>query len=138
MYYIMTGPLLVGTQFSFLMFGSSDHVEARRGIFCIQELDIGVDVWQQCNARDGLNRVRQVFALSGVFDIRVDEQRVCFGVDVFHHDLEPVETTRLGDLNLVGEMFNKILVDDTIGSSEEGQYMGDEMTFVVAKLLSMK
>jgi len=35
-------------------------------------------------------------ALSSVFNIRVDEQptsRVRFGVDEFHHNLKPVETT---------------------------------------------
>ena len=71
------------------------------------------------NARNSLNCVKKIFTLSGVLDIRVDEERVCFREDVFHHNLEPVETTRFGDLNLVGETFNKILVDNAIRGSKE-------------------
>ena len=41
--------------------------------------------------------------------IRVNEQRVCFGVDVFHHNLKAVETTHFGNLNLIGETLNEFL-----------------------------
>jgi len=44
-------------------------------------------------------------------------------VDVLHHDLETIEAPRLGDLNLIGEAFVEILVDDTIGGCEEGENM---------------
>ena len=35
-------------------------------------------------------------------------------MDILHHDLEAVEATRLGSLNLVGETFNEVLVHNAV------------------------
>lgn len=47
-----------------------------------------------------VNGIKEVGTLLGLLDIGVDEQGVSFGVDVLHHDLEAVEATGLGDLDL--------------------------------------
>jgi len=68
-----------------------------------------------------------------LLDICVDEKRVCFGVDVLHHDLESVEASSLWYLDLVGESLEQVLVDNSIRSSEEGEDVGDEVSLVVVK-----
>lgn len=75
------------------------------------------------DARDGLDCIEKVLSLLGVLDVSVDEQGVCLGVDVLHHNLEAIEAASLGCLNLVGETLDKVLVDDTVGGSEEGEDM---------------
>jgi len=37
----------------------------------------------------------------------------------FHHDLEAVEATRLSGLDLVGETFDKVLVDNAVRCGKE-------------------
>ena len=44
-----------------------------------------------------------------------------------HHDLETVEASSLGGLNLLRESLDEVLVDDTVGSSEESEDVGDEV-----------
>lgn len=85
------------------------------------------------NARDGLNRVEEVLPLLGVFDVRVDKEGVCLGVDVLHHNLEAIEAASLGGLDLVRETLDEVLVDDTVGGCEEGKNMGDEVALVVVE-----
>lgn len=50
---------------------------------------------------------------------------------VFHGNLKAIEATGLGYLDFLAEAFNKVLVDDSIGSSEKGKDMGDEMALGV-------
>lgn len=52
-------------------------------------------------------------------------------MDVLHHDLETIEAASLRGLDLVGEAFDEVFVNDTIGGGEEGEDVGDEVTFVV-------
>jgi hypothetical protein len=47
-----------------------------------------------------INGVEEVGLLVLITDVSIDEKRVCFRVDVFHGDLEPVEATRLRKLDL--------------------------------------
>ena len=54
-------------------------------------------------------------------------------MDVLHHDLETVETSGLGDLNLGAETLDKVLVDDTVRGSEEGEDVRDEEALVVVE-----
>lgn len=54
-------------------------------------------------------------------------------MDVLHHDLETVETSGLGDLNLRAETLDKVLVDDTVRGSEEGEDVRDEEALVVVE-----
>ena len=82
-----------------------------------------------------VNGVEKVCALLGLADVGVDEERVCLGVDVLHHDLEAVEASCLGDLDLAREALDKVLVDNAIGGSEEGEDVGDEEALVVVEAL---
>ena len=51
-------------------------------------------------------------------------------MNVFDGNLEPIEASRLGGLNLGGKIHGKIFIDDTIGGSKKGQNVGDEMPLV--------
>jgi hypothetical protein len=60
-------------------------------------------------------RLRQI-------DILADQVSIAesmFGVDVFHHNLKPVETTCFSDLNLVGRLFQSS-IDETREEKEKG------------------
>ncbi len=50
-------------------------------------------------------------------------------MDVFDRDLKAIETTRLGCGDFLGEAFDEVLVDDSVGGGEEGKNVGDEMLF---------
>jgi hypothetical protein len=82
-----------------------------------------------------LNGIEQVCALPWLADVCVDEERVCLGVDVLHHDLETVEASRLWYLYLAGEALDQVLVDNAVGGSEEGEDVGDEEALVVVQSL---
>jgi hypothetical protein len=56
-------------------------------------------------------------------------------VNVLHHDLEPIEASRLGYLYLATKALYQILVDDTVRSGEEGEDVGDEEALVVVEAL---
>ena len=62
----------------------------------------------------GVDGVEEVGALFLFFDVCVDEEGVCFRVDVLHHDLEAVEAARLWDLDFAAETLDEILVDDAV------------------------
>ncbi|KAM1863150.1 hypothetical protein ACFX14_003533 [Malus domestica] len=66
------------------------------------------------DAGDGVDCVEEAMLLVGVFDVHL-------GVDVLNGDLEPVEGTSLGDLDLLHKPPNTILKDDVVGGSEEGE-----------------
>lgn len=54
-------------------------------------------------------------------------------MDVLHHDLETVEATSLGNLDLSAETLDQVFVDDTVGGSEEGKDVGDEVTLIIVE-----
>ena len=87
------------------------------------------------NTRNCFDGVEEVIMLGGVLDVGIDEERVSFRVDVLHHDLETIEALCLGDLNHIGEAFVEVLVDDTVGSCEEGKNMWNEVTFIVVEMI---
>lgn len=72
--------------------------------------------------------------LHGVLDVRVDEQRVDFRVDVLDRDLEAVEAARLGHLHLRAEVHGQVLVHDAVAGREERQHMRDEVALVVREV----
>ena len=82
------------------------------------------------DAGNGVDGTEKVVTTSGILDVGVDEERVCLRVDVFHHDLEAIETTRLSGLDLVGETLNEVLVDNAVGCGEESENVGDEVLLV--------
>ena len=79
---------------------------------------------------NGINGAEEIVATSGVLDVCVDEERVRLRVNVFHHDLETVEATRLSSLDLVGETLNEIFVDNAVGCGEESEHVGNEVLLV--------
>ncbi len=62
----------------------------------------------------GVNCVEKVGALLLLFDVGVDEKRVCLRVDVLHHDLKAIEASRLGYLDLSAEALHEVLIDNAI------------------------
>ena len=85
------------------------------------------------DARDGLDRIEKIGTLLRVLDIGIDQERVGLGVNVLHHDLETVEAPCLGGLDLIAETLNEILIDDTIGSGEEGKDVGHKVALVIGQ-----
>ncbi|KAM1764303.1 hypothetical protein ACFX11_003567 [Malus domestica] len=73
------------------------------------------------DAGDGVDRVEEAMLLVRVFDVHLEKEAVHLGVDVLNGDLEPVEGTSLGDLDLLHKPPNTILKDDAVGGSEEGE-----------------
>jgi hypothetical protein len=55
-------------------------------------------------------------------------------VNVFHHHLEPIEASCLGDLDLSTETLSEIFKDDSIGGCEKGENVLDEVLLVVIEL----
>jgi len=72
-----------------------------------------------CRGLTVVNGVEEVCTLLRLADVCVDEERVGLSVDILHHDLEPVEASCLRNLYFAGEALDKVLVDNTVGGSEE-------------------
>jgi hypothetical protein len=68
-----------------------------------------------------------------IFNIGSNEKRICFRMNVFNHDLETIKRANFGDLDIVGEAFNNILVDNSIRVCEEREDMGNEMPFLMGQ-----
>ena len=79
----------------------------------------------------GVNGVEEVCSLLLFLDVCIDEQGVCFRMDVFHHDLKSIEAASFRYLHLPTESLDKVLIDNPIGSGEEGKDVGDEVTLVI-------
>ena len=62
----------------------------------------------------GVYGVEKICTLLLLLDVCVDEQGVCLGVDVLHHDLETVEAACLWYLHLTAETLDEVLVDDAV------------------------
>ncbi len=56
-------------------------------------------------------------------------------MNVLHHHLEAIEASCLWDLDFSTESLSEVLVNDTVGGSEEGENVLDEVSFVVSELL---
>jgi hypothetical protein len=78
----------------------------------------------------GLDGIEEVSALSRLLNVGVNQERVSFGMDVFHHDLEAIETSCFRDLHFVAESLEKIFVDNSIRGSKEGEDVRDEKLLV--------
>lgn len=79
----------------------------------------------------GVYGIKEIGTLLLLFDICVDKKRVCFRVNIFHHDLEAIKAASFWYLDLPAESFNQVLVDDAIGRGEECQHMRDEVSFII-------
>ena len=85
------------------------------------------------DARNCFNGVKEILALRWVLDVPLDEKRVGLGVDVLHHNLEPIEIT--SPLNFIRKALEQVFVDNTIRGSEESEDMGVEVSFVVVHVV---
>ena len=56
-------------------------------------------------------------------------------MDVLHHDLEAIEATSFGNLDFTREALKEVLVNDAVRGSEEGEHVGDEITFIIVELV---
>ena len=73
--------------------------------------------------------------MSRLLDVGVNQERVGFRMNVFHHDLEAIETSCFGDLHLIAESLEKIFVDNPIGGSKEGENVRDEELLVLVETM---
>jgi hypothetical protein len=78
-----------------------------------------------------LNSIKKICALSLLLDVCVDQKGICLRVDVLHHDLETVEATSLGNLDFTTEALDKVLIDNSVGRSEERKDVGNEVSLIV-------
>ena len=78
-----------------------------------------------------LNGIEKVCALSLLLDVCVNQKRVCLRVNILHHDLETVEATSLRNLDFTAEALDKVLIDNSVGCSEESKDMGNEVSLIV-------
>eukprot|EP00760_Papus_ankaliazontas_P038938 PhM_4_TR9425/c0_g1_i1/m.5804 len=85
------------------------------------------------DARDRFDGVEERVLLLGVLDVRVDQHRVHFRVDVLDGDLESVEAARLGDLHVVHEARREVLENNAVARGEEGEDVLDEVPLVVVE-----
>jgi hypothetical protein len=83
------------------------------------------------DARNGLDGIEEICALSLLLDVCVNEEGVCLGVNVLDHDLETVEAAGFWDLDLAAEALEEILVDNSVRRGEESENVGDEVALVV-------
>lgn len=79
----------------------------------------------------GINSVKEVSTLLLLLDIRINEQRIRLRVNILHHDLKPIETTRFGNLHFSTEPLDQVLIHDPVRRGEESQDVRDEVAFVV-------
>ena len=114
-------------------FLSAIHFNAHSALALIQGTMYQQDV--QGGEHTGLDGVKEISALSGLFDISIDQERVSFRMDILHHDLETVETSCLGDLNFIAESFKKIFIDDTVGSSKKRKDMRNKEPFILIETM---
>lgn len=53
-----------------------------------------------------MDGIEEVLPFLGIANVGLDEQGICFGMDIFHHDLKAVETAGFGHLDFIRKTFN--------------------------------
>ena len=71
------------------------------------------------DARNSINSIEEVLALSRVFNVGINEKGVGFRVDVLHHNLETIEAPCLRGLDFIRESFDEVFVNNAVGGSKE-------------------
>lgn len=66
-----------------------------------------------------------------LLDVGVDEKGVHFGVNILHHDLEPVEAACFWYLDFSAESLDEVLIDDPVRGSEERKDMRHKVFLVI-------
>ncbi len=108
-----------------------DETLGKGGVLILDPSDSPVGLL--LDARNGLNGVEEVSALSLLLDVGIDKKRISLGVNILNHDLETVEAASLWDLDLSGETFEEVLVDNSIGRGEEGKDVGNEVALIIVE-----
>jgi hypothetical protein len=80
-----------------------------------------------------LNGAKQMGFLGGVFDIGFQQEAVHLRMDVLDGDLESVERSCFGNLNLLHETHAEVFVHDAIRGSEESKNVGNKVFFVLGQ-----
>lgn len=81
------------------------------------------------NNIDRRNSREKIIFLLGIFDVGIDKQRVCLGVNILHGHLEAIEASCFRNLNLTAKLLAKIFKNDAVWSCEECQHVFDEVFF---------
>ena len=68
----------------------------------------------------GIYCIEEIRSLLLLFNVGINQERVRFGVNVLHHDLETIEASSLWNLYLAAETFDQILIDNSIRGGEKG------------------
>ena len=56
-------------------------------------------------------------------------------MDVLHHNLEAVEASSFNSLDLVGEVFNKLFIDDAVGGHKESENVRYKVLLIVVEMV---
>jgi len=68
-----------------------------------------------------------------ILDVGVNQQRIGLAVNVFHCNLETIEASCLGRLDLSGKVTCKILVYYSVRGCKEGQNTREEVSFIICQ-----
>src|SRR5690606_28710165 len=63
------------------------------------------------DGREVFNGIKQLVFFSFIFYICINQQGVCFTMNVFHHDLKPVKKLSLTVLHFVYKVFGQVFVN---------------------------
>src|SRR5258707_12107152 len=81
--------------------------------------------------------MKKTILFGRVLYIGINKQRISFGMNVFHHNLETIKTTCLRQLHLAHKVYCKVFVYNTIACREKCQYVGYEMLFALVHTFPM-
>lgn len=79
--------------------------------------------------------IEQIIFFILIFDISVNQKWVSLRMDVFHGDLESIETSGFRDLHLRTELTGKIFQDDAITGGKKCQHILDKVFFIGVEFL---
>jgi hypothetical protein len=79
----------------------------------------------------GVNGVEKIGALCLLLNVCINQKRVCFRVNVLHHNLEPVKASSFWNLHLSTEALEQVLVHNSIGGCEECKNVGNKVSLIV-------
>ena len=85
------------------------------------------------NARHSLDGPQNVQLLHPILNIRVNQQRICHGMNGLHHHLHGIEMDGFGDLDLPRKALSQILHNNAIASGKEPQNALHEMLFILGQ-----
>lgn len=81
----------------------------------------------------GVYGIKEIGSLLLLLDICINEERVCLGMNILHHDLETIEAASLGYLDLSTEPLHQVFIDDAVRRGKEGEHMGDEVSLIIVQ-----